>query len=62
MSLYKDLANSHPKLQQGFVHCKSCGRVEKVDSAECLRSGWPECCGYTMTLGLAGDSPKEEGK
>lgn len=43
------------KLRRGRVWCRTCGRSEAVDSAECLRSGWPKCCGYTMTI----DAPDE---
>ena len=49
------LAACHPKLTRGQVWCRTCGRSERVDSAECFRSGWPKCCGYTMTI----DSPDE---
>lgn len=50
MSLYKTMAESHPALIQGRVRCETCGNEKVVDSAACLRSGWPKCCGYTMTL------------
>jgi len=35
--------------------CAACGceqyRVAaKSEGAECLREGWPKCCGYTMSL------------
>ena len=45
----------HPKLTRGRVWCTTCGNTKKVDSTECLRSGWPKCCGYTMSI----DSPEE---
>ena len=48
--MYDTLAKSHPSLERGQVWCKTCGRSEKVDSAHCLKKGWPECCGYTMTI------------
>lgn len=32
------------------VKCNTCKKEKQVDSAKCLRSGWPKCCGYTMTL------------
>ena len=48
-------AEVHPSLLRGIVWCKRCGRSQKVDSSVCLRSGWPECCGETMTI----DSPAE---
>lgn len=58
MELYDKIANSHSSLARGRVWCKTCGRSEKTDSADCLRNGWPECCGYTMTI----DSPEEQKK
>jgi hypothetical protein len=53
-TLHEKLANCHPSLQRGQVWCRSCGRTERVDSAHCLRHGWPKCCGATMTI----DAPK----
>lgn len=50
VGLYETMAKSHPALIQGRVRCETCGRESTVKSAECLRSGWPKCCGYTMTL------------
>lgn len=44
-----------PALKRGQVWCYRCGRTQKVDSASCLRSGWPKCCGETMSI----DSPNE---
>lgn len=29
--------------------CEKCGYQVTVDPAKCLRSGWPMCCGFTMT-------------
>ncbi len=52
---YLTIVAKSPKLQRGIVWCKKCGRSIKVDSAECLRSGWPECHGETMTI----DPPEE---
>jgi hypothetical protein len=51
----KSLATCHPKLTRGRVWCHDRGRTVKVDSARCLSSGWPMCCGQTMSL----DSPEE---
>ncbi|WP_430912860.1 hypothetical protein [Methylobacterium sp. sgz302541] len=53
--LHDKMADSHPKLRRGQVWCRTCGHTELVNSATCLRSGWPKCCGYTMTI----DSPSE---
>jgi hypothetical protein len=55
-SLPEKLADCHPALRRGQVWCRSCGRTERVDSAECFRSGWPKCCGYTMTIDRPGDN------
>lgn len=54
-SLHEKLGKCHPSLSRGQVWCTVCGRSEKVDSGECMRNGWPKCCGLTMTI----DSPKE---
>jgi len=51
----KSVANDIPQIRRGKVWCKRCGRSEFVNGAQCLRYGWPECCGETMTI----DSPKE---
>ena len=32
------------------VWCRTCNQSQPIDAAECLRSGWPKCCGYTMTI------------
>lgn len=48
--LHKRMANSHPALQRGLVRCEVCDAEQRVNSADCLRHGWPECCGYTMRL------------
>lgn len=56
MKLHEKLANSHPSLKRGQVWCRKCGNTLKVDTAECLRNGWPECCGETMTI----DKPEEK--
>ncbi len=47
---YQKLADSHPSLQRGKVWCRTCRREQDVDSSEALRSGWPKCCSYTMTI------------
>lgn len=53
--MYADMGASHPKLARGQVWCTVCGRTQKVNSGDCMRYGWPKCCGYTMTI----DSPEE---
>lgn len=53
-AMYRDMASS-PQMARGKVWCHKCGREQDVDSADCLRRGWPKCCGATMSL----DSPAE---
>lgn len=48
--LHQKIANDVPQIRRGKVWCKTCRREQSVDGAECLRSGWPKCCGYTMTI------------
>lgn len=52
--IYAGMAESAPQLRRGRVWCHVCGNTKIVDSAECLRSGWPKCHG-TMSV----DSPEE---
>lgn len=50
------IAAETPQIARGQVWCTTCGRSERVDGADCLRRGWPKCCGgFTMTI----DSPEE---
>lgn len=56
-SLPETLARDVPQLARGKVWCRSCGAERDVDSAECIRTGWPRCCGATMTI----DAPGERG-
>jgi hypothetical protein len=53
---YERVATCHPKLSRGQVWCRVCGATRKVEPAACLQSGWPKCCGQTMTI----DSPDEQ--
>lgn len=55
VGLHETLAACDPKISRGRVWCKKCGTTVKVNPAECFRSGWPLCCGETMTI----DSPEE---
>ncbi len=56
MSLADDLAVI-PQIARGKVWCRICGRMQRVDGVACAtRTGWPECCGQTMTI----DSPEEQ--
>jgi hypothetical protein len=43
------------QIARGMVWCTTCGNKQKVNGKDCLRHGWPKCCGYTMTI----DSPNE---
>ena|SRR3982751_1197118 len=54
-SLHDNIVKDVPELSRNQVWCHECGHTEKVDSAECLRKGWPEHCGSTMSI----DSPEE---
>lgn len=56
MTPHDKIAASHPSLARGQVWCRSCGSTQKVNTPGALRSGWPKCCGYTMTI----DSPEEQ--
>ena len=53
--LYKNIVKEVPKLARNRVWCHECGRSIQVNSEACLRHGWPECCGITMSI----DSPEE---
>ncbi len=55
MSLYDDLIKCRPSLERGMVWCTVCGQSQKTDVKESFRSGWPKCCGFTMSI----DSPEE---
>lgn len=41
------------------VKCLTCGRALRVSLAECMRYGWPFCCGETMPL--QSSPPSESG-
>ena len=47
-----------PQIKRGIVWCHSCGRRQSVNGVNCMQTGWPECCGYTMSI----DSPEERAK
>ena len=53
--IHSRIVDQVPNLARGQVWCLKCGATRKVDSARCLRTGWPKCCGETMTI----DDPKE---
>ena len=52
---YQAIANSHPKLAAGMAYCHSCERSQHVNSGAAPKTGWPKCCGYTMSL----DTPED---
>ena len=54
-TIHDAIVASDPKIARGQVWCRRCGNTFQVDPAECLKSGWPRCCGATMTI----DSPQE---
>lgn len=54
--LHDKIANDVPQIKRGMVWCRTCCRSQKVSGADCLRRGWPKCCGFTMTI----DSPDEQ--
>jgi hypothetical protein len=55
MSIHDAIARDVPEIARGKVWCTQCRRVKLVNGAECLRTGWPVCCGQTMTI----DSPQK---
>jgi hypothetical protein len=52
----QQLLDASPRLNRGQVWCRTCGVTLRVDPAECLKRGWPKCCGQTMTI----ESPEEQ--
>lgn len=52
-NIISDLAEI-PQIKRGLVYCDTCERTEQISGAN-FRTGWPKCCGYTMSL----DSPQE---
>lgn len=60
-ALHEKIANDIPQIKRGMVWCRTCGHSQRVDGAECLRHGWPKCCGFTMTID-APDVPQQESK
>lgn len=52
-SFENDLADI-PQIRRGLCFCHSCGRTVRISAAN-FKTGWPKCCGYTMSL----DSPEE---
>lgn len=49
-NIYKKIVSENKSLRDGFVQCGKCKTKLTVDSAKCLRKGWPTCCGQTMNL------------
>ena len=50
MDIHEKIAADVPAIERGIVWCRTCLRSQQVDGADCLRTGWPKCCGYTMTI------------
>ena len=50
LGIYDAVKNSSPAMTAGTLVCNTCGNKKTVDTAHCLRHGWPKCCGYTMRL------------
>lgn len=48
--VHQKIVDDVPALKRGRVWCRTCRREQAVDGADCLRHGWPKCCGYTMTI------------
>lgn len=61
-ALNDDIANSHPSISRGKVWCKNCGIEKDVNPAQSIRSGWPTCCGQTMTIDHPDTWPCQCGK
>lgn len=49
-TMYREMVAGNPALEAGRVECLKCKRTRTVDSAACLRTGWPTCCWETMGL------------
>ena len=52
---FASVVSQVPQLARGQVWCTYCGTTYHLNSSTALASGWPKCCGYTMTI----DSPDE---
>lgn len=55
MSIREIIARVDPKPSIHRVWCLQCGSTRRVNVGECLKGGWPKCCGYTMTI----DTPED---
>ncbi len=58
--LHRSIVEAVPQLKRGRVWCHTCGRMQRVDSGNCLAHGWPRCCGYTMSIVAQADGAREE--
>ena len=47
--LHDAIARDVPELNH--VYCTVCGHEMDVEGGDCLRHGWPKCCGKTMHCG-----------
>ena len=48
------IVGTHP-----MVYCRTCRRSQRADAAQSFQSGWPKCCGYTMTLDKLEEQPND---
>jgi hypothetical protein len=49
-----DIDAMYEKMAKDLEHyctCRQCKRQVEIDPADCLRNGWPKCCGLTMYVG-----------
>lgn len=53
--IHETVSGLVPQIRRGMVWCRSCGASQRVNGANALRTGWPKCCGYMMTI----DAPDE---
>lgn len=56
--LHEKIVSDVLQLKRGRVWCHTCGHTQAVDSADCLRRGWPKHCGQTMSI----DSSEERSR
>lgn len=40
----------HPLMKKNELFCRHCGKKIKYDNRIAMKTGYPKCCGYTMTI------------
>lgn len=53
LHFHKNIAKTLTARKQYRLVCSECKREVAITTAEIaqyLKSGWPKCCGYTMTM------------